>query len=231
MAQESPPVRRPLRLNISLRVWMLLVAVVGVVVGLQFRREPLRPKTVESLTQVARLPNDGIFSIAWSRDRDRMAVIGWEKPVQVRDPISLGLVETIGEGKKIIDFDFSPKEDVFAYTENDFSGSVKLLDRGKVMTLKVGNQQPDVVFNHDGSLLATGGYGTLVKLWSVSDGTLVREFDAGPTEGGLTPRFSPDGKVLAVGHRNSYPVIFETASGKKLRHSTLISTSISCDPT
>jgi WD40 repeat protein len=32
----------------------------------------------------------------------------------------------------------------------------------------------------------------------------------------LTPRFSPDGRILAVGNRNGYPILFETASGKRL---------------
>ncbi len=216
---ESPfPVREPFRLNVSLRVWMVLVAAVGVGVGLLYRREAIRPGSAKNLTQVARMPDDDIYKIAWSHDRDRMAVIGWEKPVEVRDPISLGLLETIGEGKKIIDFEFSPKGNVVAYAENDRSNSVQILDRssGKTLTLKAGNPQPDVVFNRDGSLLATGGYGTVVKLWSASDGALVREFDAGPAEGALTPRFSPDGKVLAVGHRNSFPILFETATARKL---------------
>jgi WD40 repeat protein len=197
---------------------MVLVAVVGVGVGLLYRREAIRPSSAQKLTQVARMPDDDIYQIAWSRDRDRMAVIGWEKPVEVRDPVSLSLLETIGEGKKIIDFDFSPKGHIVAYTENDRSSTAKILNQatGKTLTLKVGNQQPDVVFSHDGTLLATGGYGTVVKLWSVSDGALVREFDAGPIEGGLTPRFSPDGKVLAVGNRNGYPLLFETATGKRL---------------
>jgi WD40 repeat protein len=218
MAQESPPVRRPLRFNVSLRVWMVLVAVVGVGVGLLYRREAIRPTTVKSLTQVARMPSDDIYSIAWSRDRDRMAVIGWERPVEVRDPVSLGLLESIGEGKKIIDFEFSPKPDVVAYVENDRSETAKILHQasGKILPLKAGSSQPDIDFNNDGSLLASGGYGTIVKLWSVADCTFVREFDAGPIVGGLTPRFSPDGKVLAVGNRNGYPILFETATGKKL---------------
>jgi WD40 repeat protein len=214
--RESP---KPFRFHVSLRVYMCLVGVVGVVVGLQYRREPLRPATVKNLTQVGKIPSTDIFRIAWSRDRDRMAVIGWEKPVEIRDPISLGLIETIGEGKKIIDFDFSPRKEIVAYTENGPSNTAIIFDQGSgtTRTLKTGNSQPDVVFNHDGTLLATGGYGTVVKLWSVSDGVLVREFDAGPIQGGLTPRFSPDGKILAVGNRNGYPLLFETATGKRLR--------------
>jgi WD40 repeat protein len=165
---------------------------------------------------VARLPKADIFQIAWSLDRDRMAVIGWEKPVEVRDPISLGLLETIGDGKKIIHFAFSPDADIVAYSENDRSGTAKILHRasGKVVVLDAGSIQPRIVFNPDGSLLATGG-SAMVRLWSVGDGHLVREFDVG-ADGGLRPQFSPDGRLLAVGNRNSSTVLFETSTGRQL---------------
>jgi WD40 repeat protein len=164
------------------------------------------------------VPNDDIFKIAWSRDRERMAVIGWEKPVEICDPITLGLIETIGEGKKIIDFDFSPDPDVVAYVENDLSNTAKILRRatGKILKLQAGGSQPDVAFNNDGTLLATAGYGSQVRLWNVADGSLVRELDPGPIVGGLTLRFSPDGKVLAVGNRNGYPLLFDPATGNRL---------------
>jgi WD40 repeat protein len=214
-------IRRPWwgRLRLSLRMWMLVVGLVGVVIGTQYRREFISPSNVASLTTVAQLPKNDIWRIAWSRNRDRMGVVGWETPVEVRDAVSLKLLETIGDGQKIIHFAFSPKEDVIAYSENDQSKTANILDRGtgKTFTLDAGNDQPDVVFSPDGSLLATGGYGTTVRLWSIADGQLVREFDVGTrTIGGLTPEFSPDGRVLAVGNRNSTTVLFETATGRSL---------------
>jgi len=145
-----------------------------------------------------------------------MGVIGWEKPVEVRDAVSLRLLETIGDDKKIIHFAFSPLEDVVAYSENDRSKSATILNRrtGETISVNAGGDQPDVVFNAQGTLLATGGYGTAVKIWSVADGQLVRQFDVGPAIGGLTPEFSPDGRVLAVGHRNSTTSLFETETGR-----------------
>src|SRR5262249_11945889 len=49
--------------------------------------------------------------------------------------------------------------------------------------------------------------------WRVEDGRLTRTFDAGPTVGGLTPAFSPDGRLLAIGNRNSTTGIFDVATG------------------
>src|SRR5262249_53861927 len=47
-----------------------------------------------------------------------------------------------------------------------------------------------------------------------SDGQLLRSCDAGPVVGGLTPEFSPDGRLLAVGNRNSTTHIFDVATGE-----------------
>lgn len=204
------------RLRLSLRMWILLVGVVGVFVGMQSRRELIAPANVASLVPVAQLAKNDIWRIAWSRDRERMGVVGWEKPVEVRDPVSLKLLETIGDGKKIIHFAFGPKDDIVAYSENDRSKTAVVLDRrsGKEVILNAGNDQPDVVFSPDGSWIVTGGYGTGVRLWSMPDGRFVRQFDVGPVQGGLTPELSPDGRQLAVGNRNSTTAIFETATGR-----------------
>ena len=199
-------------------MWILVVGLVGIIVGTEYRRESISPANVKHLSPVARLDKDDIWRIAWSRDRGRMGVVGWEKPVEVRDAISLKLLETIGEGKKIVHFAFSPKEDVVAYSENAGAKAAKILDlgSGKTITLDVGGDQANVTFSPDGTLLATGAYGTVVRLWSVADGGLMGEFDVGPVSGGLTPEFSPDGRVLAVGNRNSTTHLFEAATGKIL---------------
>ena len=218
--EGTNPAREPWwsRLRLSLRTWMLVVGLVGIIVGTQYRRESITPSNVKDLAPVARLDKDDIWRIAWSRDRDRMGVVGWEKPVEVRDAISLKLLETIGEGKKIVQFAFSPKEDVVAYSENAKANTAKILDlgSGKTITLDAGGDQANVTFSPDGSLLATGAYGTAVRLWSVADGGLIGDFDVGPIAGGLTPEFSPDGRMLAVGNRNSSTRLFETATGKLL---------------
>jgi hypothetical protein len=192
-----------LRPRFSLRMLVLLVALAALVFATQYRRARITPTNLAKLTPVATLDKSDIWRIAWSQKRDRMGVVGWEAPVEVRDAVSLSLLETIGEGKKLIEFAFSPEDGVVAYSENG-PKTATILDRrtGKTVTVNAGNAQPGVIFSPDGLLLMTGGYGTTVELWRVADGEHVRTFDVGPVAGGQTPAFSPDGSLLAVGNRN-----------------------------
>ena len=68
---------------------------------------------------------------------------------------------------------------------------------GAQINVESGNLQSHVEFSPQGDTLATGGYGKIAKLWSVSTGELIREFAVGGTDGALTPVFSPDGTLLA----------------------------------
>ena len=130
---SANPVRSPWwgRLRLSLRLAFWSWASIGVVVGTQFRRESIKPRgTSPAWRPVAKLAKNYIWRIAWSRDRNRMGVVGWETPVEVRDAVSLKLLETIGDGKKIIHFAFGPKEDVVAYSrKRPIPRPRKILDR------------------------------------------------------------------------------------------------------
>jgi WD40 repeat protein len=217
MNDPEPAVPRPRRsmFQLSLRTWLVLVTIAASVVGWQSRHAVLTPKNVASLSEVATL-NDDVWEIAWSPERDRMAVLGWEKPAEIRDALSLKKIETVGKGQKLIHFAFSPEKGVVAYCQN--GKSAEILDRRSGQSIKIDtrNDQPQMTFSPDGKTLATGGYGTKVRLWRVSDGELLREFDAGPVIGGLTVVFSPDGKILAVGNRNSTTALFNVATARRL---------------
>ncbi|MDB5352002.1 MAG: translocation protein TolB [Planctomycetota bacterium] len=210
-AKQAGP-RRPM-FQFSLRTWLVLVTVVAGVVGWQSRRAVLTPKNIASLTEVATLDED-VWQIAWSPERDRLALLGWEKSAEIRDVLSLRKIDSIG--KKLVYFAFSPDKDIVAYCQN--GTTAEILDRrtGRSITLDAKNSQPQMTFSPDGTLLATGGYGTKARLWRVSDGEFLRELDTGPSQGGLAPVFSPDGKTLAVGNRNSTTILFDVATGRAM---------------
>jgi WD40 repeat protein len=214
------PVDRPKRrfqFGVSLRVWLVLIAVLGTSLGLFYRRTRITPQAMAELQTVARVTVPDVFHLAWSPDRSRIGLILWEKPVEIRDSVSLGLRETFGQGKKLITFCISPDPNIVAYGENNKNVYVEDLTTHKFFTLKTKNSQPSIAFSPDGKLIATGGYGTEVMLWDVSHGRQIGTFQHPGTEGALTPVFSPDGKRLAVGNRNNVTALFDVSSCQLIR--------------
>ncbi len=180
-----------------------------------FHRQPISPVNVTELAQLSEIPRD-IFKIVYSPDRRRVAFVGWEMPVDVREAVTLWPVRTIGENKKIIQFAFSPDASHVAYCENTTRVEVLNLGSGQVQVLETDNSQPQQVFSPDGRLLATGGYGTTAKLWDIATSKLLHTLDVGPVEGGLTVMFSPDGRTIIVGHRNSAACLFDVVTGQQI---------------
>jgi WD40 repeat protein len=197
---------------------LILLAVCVSAPGDEPSPEPPRPRiTPDNLAKLRELPT--LEREAWRivprHDGKQIAVVRWEKPVEILDPDRLRPVSTFGKGK-VIDFVFSKDSDVVAYSLNGGGAFIQNLGTKKEFKLDVGDSQASLAFSPDGKHLVTGTYGGGAKLWNTKTGRLVRTFDTGQTQGGLTPVFSPDGKVLAIGNRNSTTRLFDPATGKLL---------------
>src|SRR5262245_25064090 len=152
----------------------------------------------------------------WSQDGSRLALVGWETGVEIRDGHSFKLLHEIGVGRKIIHFAFSPNPSLVAYNEN--RGNVKILNTQTNDCIELDVDKPGqwkMAFSPDGKLLAAGSYGAPVMIWDTSTGSKLLSLHGG-RDGGLRPMFSPDGRTLAVGNRNSVTSLFELPSGKLL---------------
>ncbi len=141
------------RLRLSLGAWMVLVGLVGSIVGLQYRRVPIGVGTAAKVRPVARLDDEGIWQLAWSRDRDRLAVVGWERPVEIR-PLALS-----ESGAAEIDtLDWSPDGSVLA--SGGRAGAITLWDPADLTEIRRLDAPPWVVsirFSPDGLNLHYAG--------------------------------------------------------------------------
>ena len=220
MTTNPPPTRSWFRrLTGLLRfrlAWLLAaVTVIAIVLAVTFHREPIGRDNLARLVKLNEIERD-VFRLVWSDDRTRAAFVGWEQPVDIRETVTLWPIRTVGEGKKIIEFAFSPDPDLVAWTENQKPVVIQRAKANTVVTLDTGTDQCDLDFSPDGTLLATGGYERGAIVWNVADGTLRHQLDMGSVQGGLTVRFSPDGMVLAVGNRNSHTRLFDAKTGEVL---------------
>jgi WD40 repeat protein len=198
------------------RLATLLLAITGIAIFLawKFHREPINAANVGQLSKLSEIPCPSIFKLVYSPDRRRVAFVGWERPVEIREAVTLWPVRTVGADRKLIDFAFSPDPQRVAYSENSTIAEILTHGSQKPIVLDTENAQPDVVFSPDGKLLATGGYATEVKLWDAQTGKLLRSIPCRSSPSGLRPVFSPDGATIAVGDRNAETQIFDVATGE-----------------
>jgi WD40 repeat protein len=193
----------------------LTFAAVALAVPLREKPRPaITAANAEQVRALDEIPRD-VWKIVWGPRRDEVSFLGWQQPVEVLDAAAFKPVRKLAAEKRLIHFAASPDGNFAAWCENGKTVELHNLRTDKTTVLAADNDQPEMTFSPDGKLLATGGYGTQVKLWDVASGRLVRSLDAGG-EGGLQAAFSPDGKTLAVGNRNDETRLYETATGKLL---------------
>lgn len=198
---------------------MTLLVVMALISGWlawKFHREPISASNVGQLRRLDEIPCPDIFKLVYSHDRSRVAFVGWETPVEIRESITLWPVRTVGADRKLIDFAFSPDQRRVAYSENSTRAEILVPGNDQRLVLETGDPQPDVIFSPDGKLVATAGYSKEAKLWNAATGELVRRLNCQTSPSGLRPAFSPDGRTIAIGDRNSNTILFDVATGKRL---------------
>jgi WD40 repeat protein len=79
-----------------------------------------------------------------------------------------------------------------------------------------------VAFSPDGQWLASGSRDRTVRLWQVSDGTLMRTL-SGHTDHVTSVAFSPDGQYLASGSRDGQIRLWQASDGSLIRLITSVS--------
>jgi WD40 repeat protein len=203
------------RFRFGLRTLLVIVTLVCLWLGLRLHRDRISAHNVAVLEPLTSRAHDNLWKVAWNHDGSRAALVRFDKSVDICEGRSLLMLSTVGRGKKVVDFAFSPRDGVVALGLNSKTAEVFDTKTGQTIALNTGNDQPSLDFSPDGSLLATGGYGTHARTWNVATGQPIQSFDT-RVPGGLTVVFSPDGKSLAVGNRNSTTWVFDVATGSTL---------------
>jgi WD40 repeat protein len=215
-AAFSTVVRRlPRFWRFRLSTLLIVVTLAGAWLAVTFNRESLSRQNLSQLQLRERFDMD-IWKVVWRGDGKRVALVGWEQPVQIHDGTTFWRMDTIGQHKKIVHFAFSPDESTVAYCENAGKPCILDVSTGQTRVLDTPPGQWKMAFSPDGGLLAAGSYGNAARLWDVSSGESIHELDIGSATGGLTVVFSPDGKYLAVGNRNASTYIFDVETGQRV---------------
>lgn len=157
--------------------------------------------------------------------RGELAFLDWRGELTIVDDAAFRPLRKIAEGKAPNDFAASRDGRFIAWHERDSKTYiVQATDSGKTVEFEAGKRPGYAKFSPDGKYLAIGDAVEVctdidegfceMKIWDTT-GKLLRTL-AGAKQGGLTPVFSPDGKVLAVGNRNHETRLFDVESGKML---------------
>ncbi len=184
----------------------------------------LSKENVEQLQEIkqADIHADKIFH---GPNAGELLILKWGDSAEVIDAQSLKSIRPIAKDHQPSYITVSPDGKLIAWTErNSNSYTIEELATGKRTQIQLGDHPSGAAFSPDGEHLAIGntywdpdseGVGHAVTNLYDTSGKLIRTLQQnGP--GGVMPRFSPDGKKLAVGNRNYKTQIFDVKSGELL---------------
>ena len=193
-------------------------------------KQRISPDNVADLLRADTLKKH-VYRLVWNHDGSQLALVEHRKNVEIYSFPEARLLRALLEGRNPVAFDFAHNGNLVAFGTQTKVAAIVDLAGDTEIRLETDNFHPAVSFNPGGATLATGGYGTKARLWSVSSGAEIREFAGDGVEGALTPVFSPDGTLLAIGNRNSATHVFEVATGRLLhRLPKTMSHGLSFDP-
>jgi WD40 repeat protein len=171
------------------------------------------------IPQVTTLGRGWISRIAWSSDRQTLAVAS-SIGVWLYDARALGTKPRLlsGHTDAVSDVAFSPNGRFLASASWDNTVMMWDVAAGKsIKTLK--GHQGDVnavAFAPDGNIIASGGADNQVRLWDARTGKLVATL-AGHQNAVESVAFSPDGRLLASGARDNTVRLWDMSDDESLQ--------------
>lgn len=190
-------------------------------------REFKTPITVENanrLKSIEVVPGR-VDKILRGPGKGELILSDWTKGAVVASESTLQTIRPIAEGHKELYLAVSPDGKRIAWNSGA-SQTVTIVNvaDGKSFPIKFKDSPAMTGFSPDGKLIAIGsmywdpnaeGVGHSELMLFDAAGKHLKTFERTPP-GAQTPVFSPDGKILAVGNRNSYTILHEATTGKIL---------------
>jgi hypothetical protein len=105
----------------------------------------------KNIIEIGRLSKD-VWEISYRKGQ--VALLGWEKWVEVFDGETFRQVNVMGADKMLVHFAFSSDPDTVAFCENTKEAKILNLRTGRTITLEDGSHQPGMRFSSTGRPMA-----------------------------------------------------------------------------
>jgi hypothetical protein len=128
----------------------------------------ITPASVADLVRIAQIQKD-VYRVAWDRDGKHVGCLEYNKQLDIYLPLADQPTRTIGQGTKVLGFDFGPHADLLATVDSTANVTVLGFPDGKKFEIPTGQRQFSVRFSPDGKALVTAGYSSKAYLLVDSD--------------------------------------------------------------
>ncbi|WPJ64265.1 hypothetical protein SMAC4_13771 [Sordaria macrospora] len=163
--------------------------------------------------------SNGVNSVAFSPDGQRLASGSYDHTIKIWDPASGSCLQTLeGHSRSVNSVAFSPDGQRLA--SGSYDHTIKIWDpaSGSCLQTLEGHRRwvNSVAFSPDGQRLASGSYDHTIKIWDPASGSCLQTLE-GHSGRVNSVAFSPDGQRLASGSGDCTIKIWDPASGSCLQ--------------
>jgi len=173
-----------------------------------------------------RVDQESAGGVSISADGTMLATAG-RSGVKLWDVATGSVLGRIGDRRAAGDVAFSPAESLVAFVREGFQqtggGEVEIWDvsrRSRVTKLLIVDDPWAIgwaiAFSPDGRLLAASGLDSLVHLWDVRTGKLLRELEQNVGNAVHALAFTPDSSTIAISGSDGFASLWDVATGAKI---------------